>query len=189
MIDKPFIAALNHLLAAEPWARERLAPFAGEVVEFRFPPFPSLRIVVRQEGMAGSASDDAQPSLVVALKPEAPAAFLRGREHFLHAVEVSGNARLAEALMVLARNLRWDFEEDLSRVFGDIAAHRMAEAARAFGAWQKDAAGRLGEAFADYLTEESGLLARGHELEALTSATARLRDGLERLEQRMRRLG
>ncbi len=189
MIEKPFVAALNHLLAAEPWAREKLAPFAGEIVEVHAAPFPALRLAVQDGGLLGAATGDAPAALVITLKPDAPAALLRGGEHFMHAVEVSGNAKLADAVMLLVRNLRWDYEEDLSRVVGDVAAHRLADAARGFAAWQKDAAERLAEAFADYATEESRLLVRRAELDALAGAAARLRDGVERLEQRIRRLG
>jgi ubiquinone biosynthesis protein UbiJ len=180
---------LNHLLAAEPWAREKLAPFAGEVVEIQAPPFPALRFSIQEDGSLTSAASEATPSLVITLKPDAPAALLRGEEHFMHAVEVAGNAKLADAVMLLVRNLRWDYEEDLSRVVGDVAAHRLADAARGFAAWQKDAAQRLAEAFADYATEESRLLVRRAELDALAGAAARLRDGVERLEQRIRLLG
>jgi ubiquinone biosynthesis protein UbiJ len=189
MIEKPLTAALNHLLTAEPWAREKLVPFAGEVVELRAPPFPALRFSIQEDGSLTRATSEAMPSLVITLKADAPAALLRGEEHFMRAVEVSGNAKLADAVMLLVRNLRWDFEEDLSRVVGDVAAHRLAGAARGFAAWQKDAAQRLAEAFADYATEESRLLVRHAELDALAGEAARLRDGVERLEQRIRRLG
>jgi ubiquinone biosynthesis protein UbiJ len=37
-----FCFLLNRLLAAEPWARLRLAPFAGETVELRAPPLHGL---------------------------------------------------------------------------------------------------------------------------------------------------
>ena len=189
MIQKLLSEALNHLLAQEPWARERLAPFAGEVIELRAPPLPALRFAVRENGYLGEAATDAAPSLVIALKAEAPAAMLRGEEHFLRAVEVSGNAKLADEVMRLARHLRWDFEEDLSRLLGDVAAHRLAGAARAFAAWQADAARRLGESFAEYATEEAMLLVRRAELDAFAGAAAGLRDAVERLEQRIRRLG
>jgi ubiquinone biosynthesis protein UbiJ len=188
-LESPITAALNHLLRAQPWARERLAPFAGETVEVRASPLPPMRLLIQEDGLVRAGAADAPPSLLVTLKPEAPAAFLRGEEHFLRAVEVSGNAKLADAVMLLVRNLRWDFEEDLSRLVGDVAAHRLAQAARGFAAWQVDAAKRLGEALSDYVTEESGLLAQRSDLEALSRGTASLRDALERLEQRVRRLG
>ena len=188
-LERPLAAALNHLLKAEPWARERLAPFAGETIEVRGSLFPAMAFIVQEGGMLGSAATVDQPSLLIALKPDAPAAFLRGEEHFLRAVEVSGNARLADEVMVLVRNLRWDFEEDLSRLTGDVVAHRIAEAARGFAAWQADAAKRIGEALADYVTEESRLVMQRSELESLAGGIARLRDSVERLEQRIRRLG
>jgi ubiquinone biosynthesis accessory factor UbiJ len=188
-MQNPITAALNHLLTAEPWAREALAPFAGETIELRQPLFPALRFAVQEKGFLGGTTSDATPALVIRVKAEAPAALLRGEEHFLRAVEVSGDPKLADAVMLLVRNLRWDYEEDLSRLVGDVAARRLAGAARGFAAWQLDAVQRLGEAFADYATEESRLLVRRAELDALAGAAARLRDGVERLEQRIRRLG
>ena len=38
LLDHPFASALNHLLDAEPWARQRLAPFGGETVALAAPP-------------------------------------------------------------------------------------------------------------------------------------------------------
>jgi ubiquinone biosynthesis protein UbiJ len=187
--DNPFVLALNHVLRQQAWARARLAPFAGETLELRGPPLPALRLTIEEGGLVRGAAGDAAASLVVVLKPDAPAALVRGEAHFLRAVEVSGNARLADEVMALARELRWDFEEDLSRVFGDVAAHRLADGIRAFGAWQADAGSRLAESLAAYVTDEARLLAQRAELEALARETARLRDAIERLEQRMRRLG
>ena len=181
-----FCFAFNHLLHAEPWARERLAPFAGESVEVTAAPLPPLRFTI-QPGGSVSAGGSA-PSLVINLKPEILAALARGEEHALRAVEVTGNARLAAEVMQLARHLRWDFEEDLSRLVGDVAAHRIADAARAFAAWHVDAAARLAAAAADYATDESGLLVRRAELDAHAAALQALRDAIERLDKRVSRL-
>jgi len=183
----PFSLALNHLLDAEPWARERLAPFAGEAVEVRNPPFPALRFIILPGGKLEAGGDD--PALVLTLKPDALIAFARGPEHFVRSVEVAGDERLASEVMALARHLRWDFEEDLSKVFGDLTAHRLANALRDFAAWQADAARRLAESFADYVTEEKKVLIRRPELEAFAAQVALVRDAVERLEQRVRRRG
>jgi ubiquinone biosynthesis protein UbiJ len=188
VIEKIPAAALNHLLVAEPWARERLAPFAGETIELSSPPFPAVRLTIAAGGLTQPASPEAVPSLRIVLMPHAAGALLRGEEHFMRAVEVSGNAKLAEAVMALVRHLRWDFEEDLSRVVGDVAARRLAGAARDFLAWQSDSAQRIAESLAEYVTEEKKLVIRRGELDSLAEAIARLRDGVERLEQRLRRL-
>jgi ubiquinone biosynthesis protein UbiJ len=181
-----FCFLLNHLLEAEAWARLRLAPFAGETVELRAPPLPTLRLRILPGGMV--QADEGEPGLVMTLKPEILVALARGEEHALRSVTVEGNAKLAAEALVLARHLRWDAEEDLSRLVGDVAAHRLADAGRAFAAWHLDAAQRLAAALADYATEEKQLLARRADLDALGDSLSRLRDAIARLDKRVERL-
>ena len=191
----PFSLALNHLLEAEPQARERLAPFAGEVVELRAPPLPALTFTILPGGRveAGGARSGSDGALVVTLKPEFLAALAKGEEHLMRAVEVSGDARLASEVMWLLRHRRGALpeiaEEDLSRLVGDVAAHRFAQGVRGLLAWQADAVRRLAESFADYVTEENRMVVGRAEHDAFAAGVARLRDALERLEKRIGRLG
>jgi ubiquinone biosynthesis protein UbiJ len=182
-----FCFALNHLLHAEEWARARLAPFAGEAVELAAPPFPSLRFTIRREGLLAPGGEE--PKLTIRIGPAVLAGLARGEEHALRAVEVSGNARLASEVMQLARHLRWDLEEDLSRLFGDVAAQRLGGALRGLAAWHADAARRLAAALADYATDEQRWVLHRGELAALAADVAELRDALERLDKRVARLG
>jgi ubiquinone biosynthesis protein UbiJ len=183
----PFSFVLNHLLEGEPWARARLAPFAGAAIEVRNPPFPALRFVILPGGKVEAGGSN--PALILTLRPEALLALARGPEHFARALEVDGDPRLASEILALAHYLRWDVEEDLSRIFGDVAAHRMAETGRAFAAWQGQAARRLVESLADYAVDEKRVLMARAEVESFAEAVARLRDAVERLEKRVQRLG
>lgn len=184
-LESPLALALNRLLEAQSWARERLAPFAGETVELRVPPLPALRLAIVQ---GGTLAPGGEPSLRLALQPGALAALLKGEEHFMRHVDIEGNAQLAQEVLHLARHLRWDVEEDLSRLVGDAAAHRVAGLARSFAAWQLDAARRLAEGFMEYAQEEGRLLAPRQGHAELAAQVARLRDALERLEKRIERL-
>ena len=189
LLHHPFASALNHLLDAEPWARERLAPFGGETVALAAPPLPELRLSILADGRVAPAPDDAaQPSLTLALGADALAALARGEEHLMRAVEVSGNARLASEVMLLVRHLRWDPEEDLSRVVGDVAARRVVGLARGFVGWQADAAQRLARSLVEYAIEERRIVVPRSELEPLAAAVARLRDAIDRLEKRIERI-
>ena len=181
-----FSFLLNRLLAAEAWARQRLAPFAGETVELRAPPLPALRLRILEGGTVEAGS--AEAGLTMTLKPELLVALARGEEHALRSVDVQGNAKLAAEILVLARHLRWDLEEELSQVLGDVVAHRLAGAARAFAAWHLDAAQRLTGALVDYATEEKKLLVRRAEFDALSEPLAQLRDAIARLDKRLERL-
>ena len=182
-----FCFFVNRLLDAESWARERLARFAGETIELVALPLPPLRVTIRDDGRL--AAGGATSGLALRVGPGALLALARGEEEFLRAVEVNGNARLVQEIASLARHLRWDVEEELSRVFGDVVAHRIAGAARGFLHVQRDAARRVTGAAADFLAEEARLLVRRGEQASHASAVAELRDAVARLEKRIERLG
>jgi ubiquinone biosynthesis protein UbiJ len=182
-----FSFVLNRLLAAQPWARLRLEPFAGETVELRAGPLPAIRLRIASGGKVEAA--DGEATLRMSVKPELVSALVRGEDEALRAMNVEGNARLAAEILTLARHLRWDVEEDLSRVVGDVAAHRLTSAGRAFAAWHLDAFQRLAGAVGDYLIDEKRVLARRIELDALGESVAQLRDGIARLDKRLERLG
>jgi len=187
MVATSVVAFLNHLLEAAPWARDRLAPFAGQTWRVELTPLPDLAFVVREDGMLGS-SDALEPHLVVTLTPAALPALARRDETVVREMTFTGDAELAAALQYLARHLEWDVEEDLSRVVGDVAAHRIAGGARDFVAWQKEAAVRLGQNFAEYLTEEANVIAPQAEVAGFARAVDDLRDAVARLEKRIAHL-
>ena len=181
-----FCFFLNHLLDAEPWARERLAPFAGEAFELDAPPLPRLRLTILPGGRVEAGG--AEPALAIRLRPGTLLAAARGEAELMRSVELAGNAKLANEVMTLVRHLRWDAEEDLSRLVGDVAAQRIVRAGRSFVAWQADAAGRFARALAEYASEEARFLVPRREHEAHAHAVAELRDALGRLEKRIARL-
>lgn len=185
MIERSALAALNHLLEQQPWAAERLRPFAGQAVEFRCPPFPDLRLAIGGNGLLDRARAETASALVVKLDPGTLPFLLARHESARNRVEIEGSADLAGAVDYLFRHLRWDFEEDLSRVFGDIVAHRLASGGKALAAWQRDAALRLAESFAEYWTEEQPLLARPADVERFCRNVDTLRDDVARLEKRI----
>ena len=187
-IESPFVAALNGLLAAESWARERLAPFAGEVLELRAPPLPTLRFAVAVDGRLAPAVAGAAATLTITAGPGALAAALQGEEQLMRAVQVEGNARFASEVMFLFRHLRWDAEEEMAKIFGDVAARRMAGFARDAAAWHADAARRIAGSLVEFAVEEKRILVKRGELNDLAEIQARLRDGLERLEKRIDRV-
>jgi ubiquinone biosynthesis protein UbiJ len=101
---------------------------------------------------------------------------------------VTGNAEFATALSFVLKNLRWDAEEDLSKLVGDIAAHRLVGAAANLAAWQQQAASNVADNIAEYLGEEARLLVPGRELAAFREELADFASRIEKLEARARAL-
>jgi ubiquinone biosynthesis accessory factor UbiJ len=188
MFERGAVAGLNHLLSQNPRAGERLHAFAGRVVEVRCPPFPELRLRIAEGGLLEQARGEAAGSLVIRLKPGALPLLLARDERARSQIEIEGPADLAGVVDDLFRELGWDYEEDLSRVFGDVVAHRLASGGRAFAAWQGEALQRLAENLAEYWTEEQPLLARPGDVEKFRRDVDALREEAARLEKRIERL-
>ena len=100
-------------------------------------------------------------------------------------IGIEGNADLAATVQYLFRHLRWDLEEDLSRIFGDALAHRIAEGGRRFADWNREAAGKLAQNLTEYWIEEQPLLARPADVRQFLASVDQLRDDLARLEKRI----
>lgn len=188
MLERGAVAGLNHLLRQQPWAAERLRAFAGQGVEFRCPPFPDLRLRIAHTGFLVAAEEGAASALVVKLKPAALPLLLAHDQAVRSHIEVQGPADLASAVDHLLRNLVWDVEEDLSTVFGDVLAYRLASAGKAFAAWQREAALRFAENAVEYWTEEEPLLARPADVGKFSREVGALRDEVARMEERVERL-
>jgi len=178
------LAALNHLLDPSAWARDRLRGFAGRRARLYAPPL-TLDFRIGEDGLLQAAGSDGAPQATIELPLDAPLRLLRGgTAEVMKAARIEGAADLADALGFVLRNLRWDAEEDLSKLVGDIAARRIAQGAHAFTAWQKDAATRLAENLAEYLREENRLLVGRHELDTFATEVRDLLDRLDKVERR-----
>jgi len=165
-----------------------LRPFAGQSVEIQCPPFPDLRLAILENGLLDRAPGGGTSALVVKLKPGALPLLLARDQGARGRVEIVGSADLAAAVDDLFRKLEWDFEEDLSTVFGDVLAHRLASGGKAVAAWQREALLRLAENLAEYWTEEQPLLVRPGDAEKFRRDAAALQEGVARLEKRIERL-
>ena len=121
---------LNHVLMQEKEAKDRLARKKGSVLHIRWGLF-ALELSITPAGLLDRASSAAKPDLLIEVTADSPMALLEsvmaGKSP---PVKIEGDVQLAAELGWLAENLRWDFEEDLSRVVGDIPAHAIADAAK-----------------------------------------------------------
>lgn len=188
MLFGPAAAVINHFLRDADWARERLAPFAGCSVRFEVPPL-SAAFTVQADGQLIQSPSETAPAAVVRLTgPTLVRLLWMHDESARQEVQIDGDAALASALTGVMHDLRWDVEEDLSRIVGDVAAHRLAQAGSAVLAWHVNTASNLAQALAEYWTEEQPLIASRAAVSGFIQAVDVLRDDAERLEKRIERL-
>ena len=178
---------LNHLLDGQPWLRERLIPFSGRCVGVEVDPV-SLLLTVGPDGVLATANEATQSDATARLSVLTLMRLAAGDESARAAVELSGDTAFAAVVAGVLRELRWDAEEDLSKLIGDIAAHRLVQAGRSFSAWQREVALNLAQGAAEFWTEEQPLLASQQGTEQWANAVDEMRDAAERLEKRIERL-
>ena len=190
----PVLAAANHVLGQSDWARERLAVFAGRSARVTMPPFDAFVVVldngyISSPTQPGATEREQTADVTINLPASAPLLFLQGLPTLMRSVRLSGSVDFAETLSFVIRNLKWDVEEDLSKVVGDIAAHRLVDGAKRFGSWQASAGQNLAGNFAEYFTEEQPLIAQSAAIADFSREVDRLRDDVARLEKRVARVG
>ena len=187
MLSRPFSAFVNHLLGSAEWARGSLAPHAGKIAVFDIFPV-RVAVAVDADGMLHPAEAGVAPSVTIRLTPAIALKIMAEGGAAWRNAEVDGDTEFASALSRIAANIDWDFEEDLSRVFGDIAAHRLATAARAAAAWPKQATTSIATGLAEYLSEEKHLLVTPLRAGEFVRDVDELRDAVERLDKRIEHL-
>lgn len=128
--QQKLVLFLNHVLMQEKEAQNRLLRKKGSVIHVRWGMF-ELDLVITPAGLVDRAAPGRAPDLLLAVAAESPAVVLQsvvaGKPP---PVKIEGDVQLAAELGWLADNLRWDAEEDLSRLIGDAPAHTLANAAR-----------------------------------------------------------
>jgi ubiquinone biosynthesis protein UbiJ len=132
-----------------------LRPFAGRGARISLPPWFSLDLTVAEDGTL-HGGPLAAPDVLISLPEHAPLRFFGHPQEALAAARLEGTADFAEALGFVFRNLRWDAEEDLARLLGDIPARRLAGLGASLFNWQKEAWSRLNANFGEYFRHEQG---------------------------------
>jgi ubiquinone biosynthesis protein UbiJ len=161
-----------------------LKAHAGKTARFEL--FPAgFSLTVLDSGEVSAAAADATAAVALRLTPGLVLRLAARDESAWREVDATGDTEFAATINQLARNLRWDFEEDLSRVFGDIAAHRMAETGRGLLRWGGQSAEGVARSFTEYWTEERPLIVPAREVEAFNRDVDALRDDVARLEKRV----
>lgn len=186
--------ALNTFVAQDEAAHARVAALAGRVIALHLRGTP-VRVhlcpqddgriqVVDAAGRSADACIEASPLslLRLSLADDSSKLFFEGD------VVITGEVALGQALRDLLLAVDIDWEEELSRVTGDVVAHQVGNVVRGGQRWSRDARHTLEQDAAEYLQEESRLLVTREESGEFLDAVDSLREDVDRLAARVQRL-
>jgi ubiquinone biosynthesis protein UbiJ len=124
-LQDKLVILLNHVLSQEPAAIERLRRQQGRCVQVSWRQL-SLQWTVTPAGLLERSDTSQTPDLRVHVNEESPINLLQGlRTGQKPSMRVEGDVMLAAELNWLVDHVRWDAEEDLSRLVGDAWAHKL----------------------------------------------------------------
>ena len=125
-LQDKLVLLLNHVLAQEPAATERLRRQQGQCVQVSWRDY-RLQWTITPAGLLTRADADIPADLHLHINQDQALTLLqtlaKGEKP---AMRIDGDVMLAADINWLVDHVRWDMEEDLSRVFGDAMAHHMA---------------------------------------------------------------
>jgi ubiquinone biosynthesis protein UbiJ len=141
-----------------------------------------LAITSRHDGTADASLSGTPIALLALAGPRAEGALRKG------GVRIEGDAEVAQKFRDLLEEAQPDFEEELARVLGDVAARRVANVARGLIDWGRKAAGSFSGSVVEYLQEEGRDVPTRVEVDEFLEGVDRLRDDTERMEARLARV-
>lgn len=187
LIGKALVKALNHLADQGGWVAASLRPFAGEQVAVHFGEM-EVGIAIDGQGRFVERASGQPATVTITLPADAAALALSDPERIFASAKISGPADFAEAIGFVFRNLTWDVEADLAKVFGDIVAHRAHRLGQHALQQLRESAQKATANIAEYLSEESSLLVAVTEMADFSARVDELNDALLNLERRIAKL-
>ncbi len=107
---------------------------------------------------------------------------------FQGAVSIEGDTGIGQQFQQLLARTEWDWEEQLSRLSGDVLAHQAGHLVAQLQQLWHDSRETLADDCSEYLQEEARLLPTSVEVQYFFDDVDRLRDDSERLRARLERL-
>ena len=103
-------------------------------------------------------------------------------------VVIDGDMQLGQKFQRILNGLDIDWEEPLSKIVGDVAAHQMGEAVRGFADFGLKALSSLTHSTSEYYQEETQDVVTSTELDRFSHQVDKTRSDIDRMEARVNKL-
>jgi ubiquinone biosynthesis protein UbiJ len=188
-----FEQLLNRAIRLDPEGLARLAPMHGRVIKFELLGLGlCLYLIPEPCGIQVYGQCEGEPDCTLRGTPLDLARMRSSRasadQLFSGSVQITGDTSLAQQFAEALIGLDIDWEEQLSRLTGDVLAHEIGNLGRGLLRWGEGLRKTAGLNLQEYVQEELRLLPARVEVEPLLTEIDQLRDDVERLSARVARL-
>jgi ubiquinone biosynthesis accessory factor UbiJ len=185
---KPIAAQfLQHITNQNNWSRMHLMPFAGKVLQFNIVPIKT-KLIILEDGSLGIPPDHAIADTIIHIPPSLAIRLIAKDESAKLQIKIDGDSHLATQIAKVLQYIKWDIEDDLSKLIGDIPANKAVSAARESAQAAKTQTVNLTEMLKEFWQEEKPILAKQWQVNQFNTSVDSLRSDVSRLEKRMSKL-
>lgn len=188
-----FETIINRYLALDPEMLDKLAAFGGKVIKLEIsdikkdlyilPGASGLQILQQHDGQVDTVLRGTSVSLFkMGMVSNVADMLLKGE------VEISGDTRLGHQFKNIFSQMDIDWSEPLAQLVGDGLAFQFQQSGKKLGRWGKDSLKSVSASFSEYLQEESRDVVTGAELEAFNDDVDLLRNDVDRLQEKIKKL-
>ena len=185
---KPLVTKfLQHITNQNEWSRPYLTPFAGKTVQFDFV-LVKANLLILEDGSLALSGETASPDATIYVPPSLALRLLAKDEAARMCIKVDGDTQLATELGKVLQNMRWDIEEDLSHITGDITAFKIGELTKKAFTRMRQQSQNAGEMLSEFWQEEKPIIAKKRHVEQFNIDVDALKSDVARLEKRLQKL-
>ncbi|RMX05798.1 hypothetical protein D8I35_11595 [Corticibacter populi] len=129
-VQHRMVLLVNHVLQQEPEAMRRLATQQGKSVYVSWRQF-HLQVRLTPAGLLDLDENHGANDLLLEIAEKSVTQLAKtAMQGEKPPIRIAGDVHLASELNWVIDNVRWDLEEDLARLIGDVPAHKVAQVAR-----------------------------------------------------------
>ena len=188
-----FETAFNQYIALDPDAMPRFEDMEGKVIAIEITGLnETLYLFPGMDGMMVMSDFDGEADTTLSGTPIALARLSLEKNAmpvlFSGDVTISGDTRLGHQFKKILANLNIDWEEQLSRLTGDMFARQIGNGVKDLSGWLKRAKQSFDLDVGEYLQEESHVLPTKPEVDRFVNNVDGLRSALDRLQARVSHL-
>ena len=185
---KPLVTKfLQHITNQNEWSRPYLTPFAGKTVQFDFV-LVKANLLILEDGSLALSGETASPDATIYVPPSLALRLLAKDEAARMCIKVDGDTQLATELGKVLQNMRWDIEEDLSHITGDITAFKIGEFTKKAFTRMRQQSQNASEMLSEFWQEEKPIIAKKRQVEQFNIDVDALKSDVARLEKRLQKL-
>ncbi|MDP3087022.1 MAG: hypothetical protein Q8M99_02340 [Methylotenera sp.] len=175
---------LQHLISQNSWTNSILQPFSGKSVQFNSGQM-SASVVILENGSLAIAGETNVADAIVTIPPSLLIRLIAKDESAKMQISIAGDTHLASEFAKVFANMRWDYEDDLSKIVGDIPANKIGSITREAVYSVKETSINLAEMLSEYWQEENPIIAKKNHLEEFNTQVDTLRSDVARFEKKL----